>query len=570
MRLTRWLFFILVTLLAFTKPSFAQEANSSPIRLQLAWSHQAQFAGVYVAQMRKHFEAEGLDVIVFPGGSALNPINELQIGNADVAIAWFNNAYQLSKPDKPVVNIGQIFTGSDLTVICRISAGVFSAKDMNGKKIGVWGVGDQDIVMELLRNFSIPSNQVELIKQRPDGKDLIDRNVACATAMNYNEYWKILDAGVPPSDLIVIEPEKYGSINIEDGLYVMRDRLQDPAFRHQMVRFMRALRKGWADARIAPTLAAQQVLNYDASLDIRHQVHMAQSVLELIPKNNNEFGLFHLDNYGKSLGLLARVSPNQAIDPSLLWTHSIWAHLQKEDGLAKPLSEATRFYVTAIVKSQWFTLLIYLSAFTFALSGTLEGINRNYDLWGRLILALLSGLGGGTLRDIVIGGERLHFYYVKDIVYPTGILLIVLSASIIGMRYRGFHHSALLKGIKKYTDIIGFAGLATLGAMLALAAGMPWFWAPICGALSCAGGGMLRDVLVNQEPHTFKGVIYEEAAVIGGLVLTAGLFIANYFESSSTPVLLTVIFTFFLIISLRLIILKYNITYPVILGGPKK
>ncbi len=570
MRLTRWLFFILVTLLAFTKPSFAQEANSSPIRLQLAWSHQAQFAGVYVAQMRKHFEAEGLDVIVFPGGSALNPINELQIGNADVAIAWFNNAYQLSRPDKPVVNIGQIFTGSDLTVICRISAGVFSAKDMNGKKIGVWGVGDQDIVMELLRNFSIPSNQVELIKQRPDGKDLIDRNVACATAMNYNEYWKILDAGVPPSDLIVIEPEKYGSINIEDGLYVMRDRLQDPAFRHQMVRFMRALRKGWADARIAPTLAAQQVLNYDASLDIRHQVHMAQSVLELIPKNNNEFGLFHLDNYGKSLGLLARVSPNQAIDPSLLWTHSIWAHLQKEDGLAKPLSEATRFYVTAIVKSQWFTLLIYLSAFTFALSGTLEGINRNYDLWGRLILALLSGLGGGTLRDIVIGGERLHFYYVKDIVYPTGILLIVLSASIIGMRYRGFHHSALLKGIKKYTDIIGFAGLATLGAMLALAAGMPWFWAPICGALSCAGGGMLRDVLVNQEPHTFKGVIYEEAAVIGGLVLTAGLFIANYFESSSTPVLLTVIITFFLIISLRLIILKYNITYPVILGGPKK
>ncbi|MEY3540082.1 MAG: hypothetical protein RL184_153, partial [Pseudomonadota bacterium] len=498
------------------------------------------------------------------------PINELQIGNADVAIAWFNNAYQLSKPDKPVVNIGQIFTGSDLTVICRISAGVFSAKDMNGKKIGVWGVGDQDIVMELLRNFSIPSNQVELIKQRPDGKDLIDRNVACATAMNYNEYWKILDAGVPPSDLIVIEPEKYGSINIEDGLYVMRDRLQDPTFRHQMVRFMRALRKGWADARIAPTLAAQQVLNYDASLDIRHQVHMAQSVLELIPKNNNEFGLFHLDNYRKSLGLLARVSPNQAIDPSLLWTHSIWAQLQKEDGLAKPLSEATRFYVAAIVKSQWFTLLIYLSAFTFALSGTLEGINRNYDLWGRLILALLSGLGGGTLRDIVIGGERLHFYYVKDIVYPTGILLIVLSASIIGMRYRGFHHSALLKGIKKYTDIIGFAGLATLGAMLALAAGMPWFWAPICGALSCAGGGMLRDVLVNQEPHTFKGVIYEEAAVMGGLVLTAGLFIANYFESSSTPVLLTVIFTFFLIISLRLIILKYNITYPVILGGPKK
>ena len=106
--------------------------------------------------------------------------------------------------------------------------------------------------------------------------------------------------------------------------------------------------------------------------------------------------------------------------------------------------------------------------------------------------------------------------------------------------------------------------------MLTLAAGKPWFWAPICAALSCAGGGMLRDVLVNEEPHTFKGQIYEEAAVVGGLVLTAGLFISNYYESSSMPVLLTVIFTFIFIIILRLLIFKFNLHYPAILGGPKK
>ena len=140
------------------------------------------------------------------------------------------------------------------------------------------------------------------------------------------------------------------------------------------------------------------------------------------------------------------------------------------------------------------------------MSGTLEGINRNYDLWGRLVLAFLSGLGGGTIRDIIIGGERLDFFYVKDVVFPTGILLIVLTASLVGLRYRDFHHTDAFKSVKKYTDVIGFAGLATLGAMLALASGMAWFWAPICGALSCAGGGVLRDVLVNQEPHTFKGV----------------------------------------------------------------
>ena len=138
------------------------------------------------------------------------------------------------------------------------------------------------------------------------------------------------------------------------------------------------------------------------------------------------------------------------------------------------------------------------------------------------------------------------------------------------MKYRNFHHTDAFKSIKKYTDIIGFAGLATLGAMLTLAAGRPWFWAPICAALSCAGGGMLRDVLVNQEPQTFKGVIYEEAAVVGGLVLTAGLFISNYYESSPIPVLLSVVLTFLFVVILRLLISKYSLQYPEVLGGPKK
>lgn len=406
--------------------------------------------------------------------------------------------------------------------------------------------------------------------QKPDGKDLIDGNVACASAMSYNEYWKILDAGISPADLIVIEPEKYGIFSIEDGLYVMRNRLEDPLFVDQMVRLMRALRKGWTDARIAPTLASQRVLSYAPNLNAAQQLHMLQVVLEDIPKTSKEFGLFSLTNYEKSMARLSRANPNTEIDPSSLWTHLVWNQLQRSDGYSRPLTEATRFYVAEIVQSNWFKILIYLAVFTFALSGTLEGINRNYDLWGRLILALLSGVGGGTLRDIIIGGDRLNLYYVKDVVFPTGILLVVLLTSLIGMRYSGFQERALFIKVQKYADIIGFAGLATMGAMLALAAGMPWFWAPICGALSCAGGGMLRDILVNQEPRSFKGVIYEEAAVVGGLVLTAGLFISNYYESSSTPVFISVISTFFFIGALRLIIYKYKLQYPAILGGARR
>lgn len=548
----------------------AQSNYPSPIRLQLAWSHQSQFSGVYVAQVRKHFENEGVDVITFPGGAGINPITELQTGNADVAISWFNNAFELSKPGKRVTNIAQIFSGSALNIICRISAGVYTPMDVRGKKIGVWGIGDQDILYELLSRLDIPRDSVEIVIQRPNAQDLIDGKVACATAMSYNEYWTMLRAGIPSEDLVVVDPHKYGVVNIEDGLYVMSERLDDPAFREQMVRLIRALRKGWEEVRIAPTLATQMGQGISPNLNSAQQLHMLQVVLDLIPKESREFGLLNLSYYNNSVQRLKAVSGNKDLDPSTLWTHTVWDELQKQDGRQSPLTEATRFYVTEIVKSHWFKFLIYLSAFTFALSGTLEGINRNYDLWGRLVLAFLSGLGGGTLRDIIIGGDRLDFFYVKDVVFPTGILMIVVAASVIGMRYQNFHHTEAFKSIKKYTDIVGFAGLATLGAMLSLAAGKAWFWAPICAALSCAGGGMMRDVLINQEPHTFKGVIYEEAAVIGGLVLTIGLFISNYHESSSIPVLLTVAFTFFFLIVLRLVIYKYDLQYPEVLGGPKK
>ena len=111
----------------------ASESIASPLRVQLAWFHQAQFAGFYIAQIRKHFENEGLNVFLLEGGPDINPITQIQEGRADIAVSWLGNAWNLSTPEKSVTNIAQIFSGSALTVACRISAGVFTAKDMVGK-----------------------------------------------------------------------------------------------------------------------------------------------------------------------------------------------------------------------------------------------------------------------------------------------------------------------------------------------------------------------------------------------------------------------------------------------------
>ena len=565
-KLSLWLTLIVVAIFPPLSSSTTKESISDPIRVQLAWLHQSQFAGFYVAQVRKHFENEGLHVTLIEGGPNINPIVELQEGRADVAVAWLGNAWNLSTEGKHITNVAQIFSGSSLAVVCRISAGVFTPKDITGKKIGVWNLGDETVVKEMLELLNIPPNSAEIIQQAPNGQDLIDGKVACATAMTYNEYWQILDKGVPSSDLIVINPELFGIPHIEDGLYVMTDRLNSPIFREQLVKLTKALRTGWSEARIAPTLAVETVQRVSPKLDKVHQQHMLESVLGVIPSNPDQFGLFDLGRYKAEINRL--LSPDKASPtPERMWTYEIWNELKKLDKNTTPLTQATKFYVSSTTGMLAFKILVYFGVFTYALSGVLEAIDRGYDLWGRLILAFLSGVGGGTLRDLLIGGDRLPFYYIKDLTYPLGILLVVLITSSIVAVYQDAHHSVIFKKTKKYADILGFTALAITGAAISISSNLPWFWAPICAALTCAGGGMLRDIVINQEPSTFKGVIYEEVAVIGALCLVAGLMIANHFEYSPLPVYLSLILSIVLIICLRLAIYKYNLRYPKFLGG---
>lgn len=233
-----------LVLLAPLSIGHAKESISDLIRVQLAWMHQSQFAGFYVAQVRKHFENQGLHVTLIEGGPNINPIVELQEGRADVAVSWLGNAWNLSTDKQHVTNIAQIFSGSSLAVLCRISAGVFTPKDITGKKIGVWNLGDETVVNEMLHLLDIPKSSVELVKQAPNGQDLIDGRVAYATAMTYNEYWQVLEKGITSTDLIVINPEIFGVPHIEDGLYVMTDRLNSPIFREQLVKLTKALRTG--------------------------------------------------------------------------------------------------------------------------------------------------------------------------------------------------------------------------------------------------------------------------------------------------------------------------------------
>jgi uncharacterized membrane protein YeiH len=134
------------------------------------------------------------------------------------------------------------------------------------------------------------------------------------------------------------------------------------------------------------------------------------------------------------------------------------------------------------------------------------------------------------IRDLLIGAERLPFYFTRDLTQPAAILAIVLLGSLFFRVYPDSKGTPGFIKTKRYADFFGFSAIALKGAMVAVAANMPWPLIPVCSAITCVGGGILRDVLLNREPRSFRGTIYEEVAMVSAFILLGGLLVANRFE----------------------------------------
>ena len=523
----------------------AKNPEQTTLRVQLQWKHQAQFSGLYVANERGYFNEYGLDVEYRLGGTGINPIVELQSGRADVAVAWFKSAYEQSKGNKRVVNIAQVFSKSSLLLVCRTSAGIYSASDLRGKSIGVWYLGGEYVIQDILARSGVPVESVSIVRQRADGVDLIDGTLPCVTAMEYNEYWKIINSGLDHKQLTVFRPEQFGLPHIEDGIYVLAERLRDPAFQSELVKFLAALRKGWAETRNAPTLALDIVGKMDPSLDPAHQRHMLETVLAAIPEDR-PFGLFNLEDYEAALETRDAVNADSR-GAAEIWTHHIWNRMVDEypdetDMAGKPrfgmktFNNSTLHYLKSVFNSRAYGLAVLLATLAFALSAAFLAIDLGYGLWGRLVVAMAAALGGGSIRDLLIGGDRLPFYFMSQWEYPVGIFIMVVLATVISKRIRNASDHSAVASIRYWSENIGNSAIAVNGAFVAVLAQLPWYWAPFCAALSVTGGGLLMDIMTNREPSALTGLEVEESVFIVGLFLLLVLAVADSFEHSPAPV----------------------------------
>lgn len=298
------------------------------VTLQLKWVTQAQFAGYYVALDKGFYKEEGLNVTIKPGGPDIAPAQVIAGGGADVVLDWMPSALASREKGLNLVNIAQPFKSSGMMLTCRKDAGIATPADFADKTLGVWFFGNEYPFLSWMSKLGLKTDGsaggVTVLKQGFNVDPLLQKQAACVSTMTYNEYWQVIDAGLAPEDLVVFKYEDEGVSTLEDGMYVLGENLQDPAFKDKMVRFVRASMKGWKYAEANTDEAADIVLENDASgaQTEKHQRRMMAEVAKLTAGSNGALDVADYERTVKSL-LEGGSDPVITKMPEGAWTSEI-------------------------------------------------------------------------------------------------------------------------------------------------------------------------------------------------------------------------------------------------------
>ena len=194
-----------------------------------------------------------------------------------------------------------------------------------------------------------------------------------------------------------------------------------------------------------------------------------------------------------------------------------------------------------------FDFLDLLGTMAFATSGALMAINKKFDPFGVFIVAFVTALGGGTLRDVLIGrapvGWMLETYYVYT------ILITVFATIIFRKQIKYLSKSMFL------FDTIGLGIFTIVGTQLGVESHFNPIISIALGTMTAAFGGVIRDILCNQIPVIFREEIYATAAIIGSITFL----ILNTFE---LDINIIYVITTSIVIIIRLVAVKFHLSLP--------
>lgn len=188
-----------------------------------------------------------------------------------------------------------------------------------------------------------------------------------------------------------------------------------------------------------------------------------------------------------------------------------------------------------------------IGSFTLAISGALTAMNKKFDPFGVLIIAFVTAVGGGTIRDILLTEKSVFWLNETSYIY---FIIIGTLIAIIFKNKLNYIQKPLL-----FFDAIGLGLYTITGVQIGLNFELSAMNCIILGTITGAFGGVLRDILVNEVPVIFKNEIYATVSILGGI-----FYLILYKFNVMNPLLQIIPILFIIVI--RLIIIYYNVSLP--------
>jgi uncharacterized membrane protein YeiH len=192
-------------------------------------------------------------------------------------------------------------------------------------------------------------------------------------------------------------------------------------------------------------------------------------------------------------------------------------------------------------------LLDLLGTAAFAASGALAGVRRGMDIFGVLMLGLVTATGGGTLRDLLLGDTPPFIFKNETYLYIS----IAVSFAVF-MLHR---HLEFLEQPLQFFDAIGLGTFVVIGTSKALVFNFGMVGAVMMGVMTATAGGMIRDLLSNQVPMVLQKEVYASACMAGGFLLVL-------MHRAQLPGSLSVLAAALLVIAVRLLAIRYKWSLP--------
>ncbi|MBF0441282.1 MAG: ABC transporter substrate-binding protein [Oligoflexales bacterium] len=271
------------------------------------WVPQAQFAGYYVAAKNGFYKDAGLDVQILSGGPAIHGLVDVAAKKTTFCTDLFMSGLVMASKGAPIVNIAQTHQTTGLMLISYKKDGIDKPEKMNGKKVGVWPGLFEIPPSVFARKYGA---KVTNIQQGFTMDLFLEKKLDLASAMIYNEYHVVLDAGVKQSDLNEFKYQDFGLNFPDDGVYAHPETCtNDPQLCKS---FIEASIKGWLWAfdnhEKATEIVMEAANSAKTNTTYKHQLRMLKETEKLIlyKKGREGIGQLSKEDFDFVLGELIK------------------------------------------------------------------------------------------------------------------------------------------------------------------------------------------------------------------------------------------------------------------------